>query len=319
MTQQSSNSPLYRVGEQEAQHIEARESLSGRLGLNVPYEWWPRAATLKAIEAAGFKWVQVASPPIEMLANPRHAVRHASELRRALEVTDLRSIVHGPTNLHLGSSLHNRAGEGLIEYAHQLGSDLAVYHALDQRKPGPETEAEERALRWLARWAETLDVVVCLENLSPVYPGEARLSHEPAAVKRLIERCDSPSTRMLLDVGHAHIVADRLGADLVSMIEPVLDVVALFHVHDNLGSRRQGAGGTNFDPLRLDLHLPPGIGSLPWESIAAALRDHTAPLMLEIHPAHRPAATTVRELTEAVLLGLQPSSGPATLTLTPLA
>src|SRR5436190_16965354 len=51
-----------RAGGQDAEE-KARKRLSGRLGLNVPYEWWPRAAALKAIEAAGFSWVQVASPP----------------------------------------------------------------------------------------------------------------------------------------------------------------------------------------------------------------------------------------------------------------
>ena len=93
----------------------AKDGLDDRLGLNVPYEWWPRAAALKAIEATGFEWVQVASPPIEMLADPRHAVRHGRALRKSLEVTALRPVVHGPTDLRLGSSLHNRAAEGLLE------------------------------------------------------------------------------------------------------------------------------------------------------------------------------------------------------------
>ena len=312
--QYSSNSPLHRAGEHEA-HIEARECLGGRLGLNVPYEWWPREATLKAIEAAGFNWVQVASPPVEMLANPRYAIRHAHDVRRGLEVTGLQTIVHGPTNLRLGSSLHNRAAEGLVEYAHQLGAPFVVYHPLEQRKPNRDSEAEERALGLLARWAESLGVVLCLENLCPVYPGEAQMSHDPELVKRLTERCASPAVRMLLDVGHAHVVAEREGADVLSLIEPVLDVVALFHVHDNLGFRRQGAGGTDFDPLRLDLHLPPGVGSVLWDTIAPALRKHEAPLMLEVHPAHRPSATAIRELTEAALLDHQPSSPPASLRL----
>ena len=98
--------------------------LDARLGLNVPYEWWPGAATLKGIEAAGFAWVQVPAPPVEMLADPRHAVRHATALRRSLEVTDLDIVVHGPTNLQLGSALHDRAFEGLLEYAHHIGAEL---------------------------------------------------------------------------------------------------------------------------------------------------------------------------------------------------
>jgi sugar phosphate isomerase/epimerase len=115
---------------------------------------------------------------------------------------------------------------------------------------------------------------------------------------------------MLLDIGHANAVADRDGVDLLTMIEPVLDDVALFHVHDNLGWRRRGGEGFLFDPLRIDLHLPPGVGTLPWNSIATRLVRHEAPLMLEIHPAHRPSAVRLRELTESVLIGAPLPAGP---------
>jgi sugar phosphate isomerase/epimerase len=282
---------------------EVRRRLRDRLGLNVPYEWWPRAAALKAIEAAGFQWVQVASPPVEMLADPRHVIRHGRALRRSLEVTRLRTVVHGPTNLRLGSSLHNRAGEGLVEYAHEIGAGHVVYHALDVRRHGPETEAEERALRFLTRWAETLDVVLCLENLCPVYPAGSSICHDPLAVHALVRRMESSAVKMLLDVGHAHVVADLHGFDLSGFVAPVLDAVGLFHIHDNLGARRRATGGPALDPLRLDLHLSPGGGTLPWASLARALTAHDAPLMLEIHPSHRPSATALLEASEAALFG----------------
>jgi sugar phosphate isomerase/epimerase len=295
---------------------ETRKRLGGRLGLNVPYEWWPRAASLKAIEAAGFGWVQVASPPAEMLADPRHVVRHGQALRRSLNVTSLRPIVHGPVDLRLGSSLHNRAFEGLLEWAHQIEASKVVYHALDFPRLGPESEREERALKSMARWAESLDLVICLENLCPTYPGPASVAHDPEAVRKLVLRCDSPAARMLLDVGHANVVADREGSDLAALVEPVLDVVVLFHVHDNLGARRRNRGeltergGSSFDPLRLDLHLPPGEGALPWDQVARKLVEHAAPLMLEVHPSHRPRALTLYELTEATLLQCLPRLGP---------
>src|SRR5206468_12738674 len=109
----------------------SRMRLERRIGLNIPYEWWPGAATLKAIEAAGFRWVQVAAPPTEMLADPRHGVRHAAALRRSLEVTELCTVVHAPTSLQLGNALHDRAFEGLLEYARHIDADYVVYHALD--------------------------------------------------------------------------------------------------------------------------------------------------------------------------------------------
>jgi sugar phosphate isomerase/epimerase len=281
---------------------EARDRLDDRLGLNVPYEWWPRAAALKAIEATGFRWIQVASPPVEMLAEPRDVVRHAQALRASLDVTDLRTVVHGPPDLRLGSALHDRAGEGLLEYAHQLGASHVVYHALDLARLGDESEAEEQSLKRLTRWAEALRVLVCVENLCPTYPGPRRVCHDPGAVRELVLRLDSPSVRMLFDVGHANVIADSEGIDIASLLEPALEVVALFHVHDNLGARRREGGGFTYDPLRLDLHLPPGIGTLAWESIASALLAHGAPLVMEIHPSHRPPAPALHDAVRAVVL-----------------
>ena len=279
-------------------------ALAARLGLNLPYEWWPAAATLKGLEAAGFSWVQVAAPPVEMLADPRHAVRHAAALRQALEVTSLNVVLHGPTNLQVGSALHDRAFESLLEYAHHIGATHVVYHALDFTRRGAESDAEERALRRLAGTAEALRLTVCLENLCPVYPGRSSVCHDPLSVRDLVRRLDTPAYGMLLDVGHANVVAGYMGVEPAALIEPVLDCVRLFHVHDNLGARLRGEGGPMLDPLQLDLHLPPGGGSVPWDQIRVALIGHDAPLMMEIHPAHRSAPSGLWEAAMSVICGI---------------
>jgi sugar phosphate isomerase/epimerase len=67
---------------------------------------------------------------------------------------------------------------------------------------------------------------------------------------------------------------------------------------DNLGVRRRDIDAPGIDPLKLDLHLPPGRGSLPWGRVAAVLREHSAPLLLEVEPSQRPA---LAELTAALL------------------
>ena len=51
---------------------------------------------------------------------------------------------------------------------------------------------------------------------------------------------------------------------------PRLPDVVLFHVHDNLGCRRR-IDAPGIDPVKLDLHLPPGRGSLPWTRLAGML------------------------------------------------
>jgi sugar phosphate isomerase/epimerase len=287
---------------------DSRRRLDHRLGLNVPYEWWPGAVTLKAIEAAGFRWVQVAAPPVEMLADPRHGVRHATALRGALEVTELCTVVHGPTSLKLGNALHNRAFEGLLEYAQQIGAGHVVYHALDFPRRGTETAEEEKALRRLVVTAEAMRITICVENLCPVYPGRSSVCHDPLSVRDLLRRVDSPAIGMLLDVGHANVVAGFMGVDMLTLVEPVLGSVRLFHVHDNFGARLRGAGGSpSVDPLQLDLHLPPGAGSVPWEALGPMLLAHEAPLVMEIHPAHRPRPTTLHELAMSLLGGREAS------------
>jgi sugar phosphate isomerase/epimerase len=281
----------------------SRRSLEHRIGLNIPYEWFPGPATLKALEAAGFRWVQVAAPPVEMLADPRHGVRHAIALRRSLEVTELCTVVHGPTNLKLGSLVHDRAFEALLEYAQHVGSRYVVYHALDFPRRGHESALEEETLRRFAVAAEAAKITICVENLCPVYPGRSSVCHDPLSVRDLVHRIDSPAVQMLFDIGHANVVAGFMGVEVETLLEPVSAHVALFHVHDNLGARLGGEGGLTVDPLQLDLHLPPGSGTIPWDRLGPALLEHDAPLMMEIHPAHRPRATTLWEVGLSVLGG----------------
>ncbi len=283
---------------------DARRRLEHRLGLNVPHGWWPGGATLKGIEAAGFRWVQVTTPPVEMLADPRHGVRHATALRHSLEVTELCTVVHGPTSLKVGSALHDRAFEGLLEYAQQIDSRYVVYHALDYPRRGNETGAEERALRRLAVAAEAMRITVCIENLCPMYPGRSSICHDPLSVRDLLRRVDSPAVGMLLDVGHANVVAGFMGVEVAVLVEPVLDSVRLFHLHDNFGARlRKGQESASVDPLQLDLHLAPGAGNVPWEALAPMLLTHDAPLVMEIHPALRPSPTTLWDLATSLLGG----------------
>ena len=116
-------------------------------------------------------------------------------------------------------------------------------------------------------------------------------------VRDLVRRLASPAAGMLLDLGHLHITADAARADHAALLRACAPDVVLFHVHDNLGARR-GLDAPGVDPVRLDLHLAPGRGSLPWARLAGTVAAHHAPVMLEIERSHRPvldvlAATTV--------------------------
>ncbi len=278
---------------------------SDRLGLNVPSGWWAAPALLKSIEAAGFARAQVHAPPASVLSDPRSLSAHATALAAALVTTGLEPVVHAPPGLRLGDRQGDCAAEGLLAYAAQIGATHVVYHACDL-PDAPESEDallfEARSLAALALRAERLGVTIAIENLAPVFPGPESLSASPMVLRGLANRIGSERVGICLDLGHAHIVAERRRTPLEALLEPVLDRVTLFHLHDNLGARwlKNGAE-SGIDPLRLDLHLPPGRGTLPWRRVAPALAAHGAPLVLEVHPPHRPRAEELYSTTRGLL------------------
>jgi sugar phosphate isomerase/epimerase len=277
-----------------------------RLGLNLHRDVWPTPRTVATHEEAGLHWLQVHSPPRAMLADRQRRRRHARALRAVLGASSLRLVLHAPDDLSAGTLEHDRAFSGLLDYAAEAGAELVAYHGLNfadaaHARARERAQLEESSLARLLQRAHTLGVIVAIENLAPVHPSPPRLCHDPLAVRDLVRRLGSPAAGMLLDVGHLHITADASHSDPALVASAVAGDVVLFHVHDNLGVRRRDIDAPGVDPLRLDLHLPPGRGSLPWGRIATALREHSAPLLLEVEPSQRPA---LPELTEMLLRAL---------------
>ena len=281
-----------------------------RLGLNIPYDWWPSAPILKEIEATGFRYVQVPSPPASVLSNPRELILHAQSLADILDTAGLCPVLHGPGSLRVGDSDGDRAFEGLLAYAAEINCSHVVYHAAnlpDEPVSEDAKLAETRSLAELARRAERLGLIIALENLAPVYPCADALSFTPMVLRSMAKRISSPSVGLCMDIGHANVVASMRRTDPLELIEPALDRVVLFHLHDNLGARREDPGSPELDPLKLDLHLPPGRGTVPWQQLVPVFARKPAPLMIEVHPP-RPSAA---HLFEAAVAAVAPPQVPA--------
>src|SRR5262245_14030419 len=282
----------------------AESDATARLGLSVPYEWWPSGPILKEMEAAGFRFVQIPSPPTSVLATPRQLIRHAFALSDVLGTAGLRPILHGPGDVRAGTREGDAALDGLIAYAAELNATHVVDHAANlPDEPASEDAglAETRALAGHASRAERLGVIIALENLAPVYPAPDALSFTPMILRTMAKRISSPAVGLCLDLGHANVVADLRRTDPLELIEPVLDRTVLFHLHDNFGARRAEADWPELDPLRLDLHLPPGRGTVPWQRLAPLFaRKSGAPLVLE-GPPPRPSAARLHEAAVAAV------------------
>jgi sugar phosphate isomerase/epimerase len=283
--------------------------MDDRLGLNLHRDAWPTSRLLAAHEEAGLRWLQVHAPPRAMLADRQCRRRHARALRTVLARSSLRLVLHAPDDLSAGTLEHDRAFDGLLDYAAEAGAELVAYHGLNfadgagtaRARVRERAQLEESSLNRLLQRAHTLGVIVAFENLAPVHASPPHMCHDPLAVRDLVRRLASPAAGMLLDVGHLHITADASHSDPALVAAAVAGDVVLFHVHDNLGVRRRDIDAPGVDPLKLDLHLPPGRGSLPWGRLAPVLREHSAPLLLEVEPSQRPALS---ELTATLLRAL---------------
>ena len=83
---------------------------------------------LKGLEAAGFTWVQVHAPPRQMLCDRERLLRHAGALRATMETSSLNLVLHAPDDLSAGEPAHDRALDGLLDYAAATGARQVVYH-----------------------------------------------------------------------------------------------------------------------------------------------------------------------------------------------
>ena len=128
---------------------ESARPTSARLGLSVPHEWWPSAPLLKSYEAAGFGWVQLHSPPVSVLSDPRQCTAHGVAAATALATTSLQAVVHAPAGLRAGTRTADVAFEGMLSYAAEVGASQVVYHALACRR------ATARAPSWPPRRARS--------------------------------------------------------------------------------------------------------------------------------------------------------------------
>jgi sugar phosphate isomerase/epimerase len=116
------------------------------------------------------------------------------------------------------------------------------------------------SLRELGGIAEQRHLRICVENMPPgCFPG-SRMTDLSAIVTEL----DAAHVGLCLDTGHAHLVAG-VGESTRAAGSRLWTT----HVHDNSGQR--------------DEHLAPGLGTLPWPELRAALDEiaYHGPIMLE--------------------------------------
>jgi sugar phosphate isomerase/epimerase len=205
-------------------------------------------------------------------------------IRQALADNQLQLVsLHAPTSRDL--SVHREGGSPLsvtevervrrieamdelkrvIDVAEELPFGRLILHMGGSRETADprRRDAAFSTLEHLILHGRHVGVTLCIEN-TPSEMGE------PAYLRAFVDETRLTGLRFNFDIGHAHMAdgpeAERIGRGF----EPLRELVASAHIHDNHGDK--------------DEHLPPYDGTIDWANALPVLRSASAelPLTLEL-------------------------------------
>lgn len=171
------------------------------------------------------------------------------ELKRVIDVADV--LPYSRMILHMGGS-----------------REMA-----DPRK----RDAAFSSLEHLTLHARHAGVTICVENTNTEMG-------EPAYLRSFIDETRLAGLRINFDIGHAHLADGPEPERIAKSLEPVRELVASAHIHDNHGEK--------------DEHLPPYDGSIDWRAALKLLYSTPVgelPLTLELKEKTGPDAPSLTD------------------------
>ena len=205
-------------------------------------------------------------------------------IRQALADNQLQlASLHAPTSRDL--SVHREGGSPLsvtevervrrieamdelkrvIDVAEDLPFARLILHMGGSRESADprRRDAAFSTLEHLMLHGRHVGVTLCIENTTSEMG-------EPAYLRSFVDETRLTGLRFNFDIGHAHLADGPEAGRIGKGFEPLRELVASAHIHDNHGDK--------------DEHLPPYDGTIDWASALPVLRSVSAdlPLTLEL-------------------------------------
>ncbi len=235
------------------------------------YSWMPSSflSKLNLIHDAGIE-------SIEIFCSPRHLdITNPEQVQQAgMRIRDLgfRNVtMHAPVVVGDLSNPDEASREETVlncqktlDAAMLMGAHVVTFHPSSIE--GEMSQAQERysslseTLRDLSGYAEDREIQIAIENLPDPFFGS-----QPKELAETIKSLRLPNVGVCLDIGHAFV-----GKQLPEVLPNLGDYIYSVHASDNRG--------------RVDEHLTPGHGIVPWDVIISGLRDNNyqGPFIIEI-------------------------------------
>jgi sugar phosphate isomerase/epimerase len=153
----------------------------------------------------------------------------------------------------------------VIDVAEELPFSRLILHMGGSRETadGRKRDAAFSTLEHLILHARHIGVTICIENTCSEMG-------DPAYLRSFIDETRLTGLRINFDIGHAHLADGPEAERIPKSFEPVRELVASAHIHDNHGDK--------------DEHLPPYAGTIDWSSALPLLHSASVdlPLTLEL-------------------------------------
>ncbi|MGB8494668.1 MAG: sugar phosphate isomerase/epimerase family protein [Candidatus Acidiferrum sp.] len=259
---------------------------------------------LKQIAAAGFQAVEIFAARSHFDYVTREEVRNIAQslADHRLQLVSL----HAPTSRDL--SLNREGGIPLsicevervrrieamdelkraLDVADDLPFPRMVLHMGGSRETADprKRDAAFSSLEHLTLHAHHAGVTICVENTT-------NEMGDPDYLRSFVEETRLTTLRFNFDIGHAHLAEGPEDARIAKGFEPLRDLIASAHIHDNHGEK--------------DEHLPPYDGTITWPAAIAILKSAPAadlPLTLELKEKTGPEAPSLSDQLSAAAKSL---------------
>jgi len=250
---------------------------------------------LAQIHGAGFGGVEIFATRSHFDYATRAEVR---DVAQALADNHLRlTSLHAPTSRDL--SVNREGGSPLsvtevervrrieamdelrrvIDVAEDLAYSRLILHMGGSRETADprKRDAAFSSLEHLVLHAKHTGVTICIENTTSEMG-------DPTYLRSFVDETRLTGLRFNFDVGHAHLADGPEEERIAKGFEPLKDLIASLHIHDNHGEK--------------DEHLPPYQGSVDWPATLKLLRSAPTtnlPLTLELKEKTGPDASSLSD------------------------
>jgi sugar phosphate isomerase/epimerase len=176
----------------------------------------------------------------------------------------------------------------VLDVAEDLPFSRLILHMGGSRETADprKRDAAFSSLEHLTLHAKHLGVTVCIENTTSEMG-------DPAYLRAFVDETRLTGLRLNFDVGHAHLGEGPMAERIARSLEPLRDLIASAHIHDNHGE--------------MDEHLPPYDGTIDWPAALKLLRSASEPelpLTLELKEKTGPDAPSLSEQLSAAAKSL---------------